>query len=58
MAFGALSKYDFCFVGMGFPEVGSLGMKPAELIEADLGDRRGGEVSPTDSGAVLVQESQ
>ena len=27
MAFGALSKYDFCFVGMGFPEVGSLGME-------------------------------
>ena len=27
MAFGALSKYDFCFVRMGFPEVGSLGME-------------------------------
>ena len=27
MAFRALSKYDFCFVGMGFPEVGSLGME-------------------------------
>ena len=27
MAFRALSKYDLCFVGMGFPEVGSLGME-------------------------------
>ena len=27
MAFGALSKYDFCFVGIGFPEDRSLGME-------------------------------
>ena len=27
MAFRALSKYDFCFVGMGFPEDRSLGME-------------------------------
>ncbi|MGD0040394.1 MAG: hypothetical protein ABSE84_08285 [Isosphaeraceae bacterium] len=27
MAFVVWAKYDFCFVGMGFPEVGSLGME-------------------------------
>ena len=59
MAFGALSKYDFCFVGMGFPEVGSLGMEANGVgSKRILESRRSGEVSPPDSGAVLVEESQ
>ena len=58
MAFRALSKYEFCFVGTGFPEDQELAWKPTEL------DRNGSwrvpisEVSPPDSGAVLVEESQ
>ena len=59
MALRALSKYDFCFVGMEFPEVGSLGMEANGVGSKRIfGECRSGEVSPPDSGAVLVEESQ